>query len=401
MQQSTIQLPFHDAYALRRAYSRMTIEGVYMSPSMRLFLDAFGDLTQDENYSRLNAAVAKNQGIIAQILPIDPTGQQDYLNEAIKFINANDLKNLSIPRYLLTDYPFYDFAMNALVGASGGGKSFVALDFAAKTALATDKGTIAYIAAEGLSGYAARWEAWKKHHGRDTDNLIFYPEPVNFMDDDMTGKFIQQAERENVKMLVVDTVARCMVGADENSTKDMGVFVSQIDRTKKALNCGVLMVHHTGKDGTMRGSSALYAACDSVVFLSRNEDAITIHNEHDKGGKNKYQKEAASRTFRLLPVEVRIKDAISPAAVLVESELIVDESTAGDELSSNKRMILEAVEVYEAGLPAAEIMKSTDIGRSSLYYNLRNLVKSEYLTREGDNYIITSEGKEALKASPK
>src|SRR5690606_37054228 len=107
-------------------------------------------------------------------------------------------KNLTTPAYVLTEYPFYDFAMNALVGSSGAGKSFVALDFAAKMAQRLEErqaGTVAYIAAEGLHGYATRWEAWKEHHRAMTDGLVFYPEPVNFMNDEVVGRFVENASR--------------------------------------------------------------------------------------------------------------------------------------------------------------------------------------------------------------
>jgi hypothetical protein len=391
-----IHLPFHDAYTLRRAFSRMDITDCYMSPALQLFISSYGDLAQDTNYARLSASLATRQDVIQQIMPIDPTIAQDYLEEAVKFINANDLKNLTIPRYLLSDYPFYEYAMNALVGASGGGKSFIALDFAAKVASRIDTGNVGYIAGEGLNGYASRWEAWCKHYGERSDRLIFYPDVVNFMDDEAVTMFIQRAEREHVRLLIVDTVARCMIGGDENSTKDMGIFVSQIDRTRRALNCGVLLVHHTGKDGTMRGSSALYAACDSVVFLTRNEDVVTIHNEHDKGGKNKYQKELASRSFRFMSVQVTIKDQPAESAVLVETALVDD--MPNQPLSTNKKMILKALEAYTDGLPAKEIMKATNLAQSNLYYNLKTLIKDELLNRIDDNYIVTEKGMSALNA---
>jgi hypothetical protein len=395
MTTSAVKLPFHDAYAIRRALSRLTLDGVYVSPGVRLLLDSFGDLTDKAAYTHFSTFIGQQRDIIEQIMPIDP--QAEYDEMATRFINANDLKDLTTPKYMLSDYPFYDYALNMLVGPSGGGKSFVALDFAAETAAKLTSGNVGYIAAEGLHGYASRWEAWKKFNQVETDRLIFYPDPVNFIDDTAVTAFINQARKEMVRLIIVDTVARCMAGADENSTKDMGIFISQIDRARKELDCGVLLVHHTGKDGTTRGSSALYGACDSVAFLSRNEIYIAVHNEHDKGGKNKYQQEAATRTFKLLPVNVTLKGEDVSSAVLVESELVMDAPTHS--LTSNQRLILTALQPYDAGLPAREIKQGTGLAHSTFFHAANALVRSNLISRIDENYIITGDGKDALGAS--
>src|SRR5690349_12670394 len=81
-----IHLPFHDAFALRRAFARMDNTATYMSPALRLLLDYFGDLSGAEAYSRFNAYLSANQHLIQQIMPIDPN--QDYLDETIRFIQA-------------------------------------------------------------------------------------------------------------------------------------------------------------------------------------------------------------------------------------------------------------------------------------------------------------------------
>jgi hypothetical protein len=62
-----------------------------------------------------------------------------------------------------------------------------------------------------------------------------------------------------VRLIVIDTLARAMQGADENSNLDMGTFVAK---------CAV---HHTGKDAARgaRGHNSLLAAVDSEIEVER------------------------------------------------------------------------------------------------------------------------------------
>ena len=70
-------------------------------------------------------------------------------------------------------------------------------------------------------------------------------------------------------LVVLDTLARCMVGADENSAKDCGEVVDALVRLREHTAGGrgvILGVHHTGKDGkTFRGSSVFEAGAAAAL----------------------------------------------------------------------------------------------------------------------------------------
>src|SRR5438034_1345408 len=69
----------------------------------------------------------------------------------------------------------------------------------------------------------------------------------------------------------VDTLARCFVGGEENSAKDMGLFVAGLDRLRAATGAAVLVVHHTGREsGRERGSTALSGAVDTLMVIERH-----------------------------------------------------------------------------------------------------------------------------------
>src|SRR3712207_1817312 len=69
-------------------------------------------------------------------------------------------------------------------------------------------------------------------------------------------------------LIVVDTLARCMRGGDENNARDMGQAVEGLEFLKRTLGAAVLVIHHTtkGRD-TERGSRAVRGTrgCDAVL----------------------------------------------------------------------------------------------------------------------------------------
>lgn len=75
-----------------------------------------------------------------------------------------------------------------------------------------------------------------------------------------------------IRLIILDTLARCFGGSDENAAKDMGAFIQGCDYIKAATQATVLIIHHSGKvqDKGARGSSAFRAALD-VEFNVRRE----------------------------------------------------------------------------------------------------------------------------------
>ncbi|MDK6586615.1 AAA family ATPase, partial [Escherichia coli] len=82
--------------------------------------------------------------------------------------------------------------------------------------------------------------------------------------------------------MVVDTFSRTFVG-NENSTEDAMKFHNAVDVLAQRYSCAVVVVHHSGKDEArgMRGSSAMYAAADTVIICKRG-NGLSIELELDK-----------------------------------------------------------------------------------------------------------------------
>ena len=181
-----------------------------------------------------------------------------------------------------------------MYGAPGTGKSFLAIDIALSVAHGqawqgqdVKTGPVLYIAGEGIGGFAKRWKAWENHHGvKDEPDLYLLPTAVNFREEEDIARLVATIEDigQRFSLVIVDTVARAIAGAEENSSTDMGLFVAACDEIKALTGGALLAVHHAGKDANRgaRGSTALLGAVDTSLMVGKSEDIVTLRTEKMK-----------------------------------------------------------------------------------------------------------------------
>ena len=76
--------------------------------------------------------------------------------------------------------------------------------------------------------------------------------------------------------IVLDTQARVTVGMEENSAKDMGVYVERVRQLREATSACVTSVRHIGRNGShARGSSALDGAQGTELSVKRPAGTAT------------------------------------------------------------------------------------------------------------------------------
>lgn len=166
-------------------------------------------------------------------------------------------------------------------------KTFLTLDIAASLAAGipwhghtTHGGHVVYVSAEGRAGLGKRIKAWRKARGVDRlDRLFVLPEPVRLMDgkdvDELLATLMSLPERP--VLIVLDTLARCMVGGDENSQKDATVFFDACARLQRTTGAVVLLIHHVNRDkGDARGSSVFWGNVDAHLHLQRDGQTLTL-----------------------------------------------------------------------------------------------------------------------------
>jgi hypothetical protein len=166
----------------------------------------------------------------------------------------------------------------AIWGPSGSGKTFVVLDLVACVAGKRDwlggrtkHGDVGYIVAEGHAGFGERLRA-ARTGGLDLDRLHILSEPVNFLEETFDPVEVARRFPDSVRLLVVDTLAATMHG-DENTSRDMGMYVGRLRALADEMKCLAVVVHHIGKDVTKgeRGHSSFRAALDASIAVEHDE----------------------------------------------------------------------------------------------------------------------------------
>ncbi|MDH5314858.1 MAG: AAA family ATPase [Gemmatimonadota bacterium] len=168
-----------------------------------------------------------------------------------------------------------------LIGASGTGKSFLALDWALHVATGRPwdgrqvrQGRTLYVAGEGVSGLCQRIDAWAGEHGESIpDDFLVVDRAIQAGDPEQWGALIALVREIEPVLIVLDTQARMTLGMEENSNSDMSRFVEQVSRLRRSCGACVLVVHHTGRSGgDARGASAIDGAQDMEWTVERLND---------------------------------------------------------------------------------------------------------------------------------
>jgi len=220
-----------------------------------------------------------------------------------------------------------DAELVVMYGASGSGKSFMALDMAGAISRGipwrgkkTRKGRVAYIAAEGAGGFRKRLTAYGQHHGIDLKSLdigVIHAAP------NMMEKADAAAIAKSVKawggadIIIVDTFAQVMPGANENAGEDVGKALTHCKRINETTGAMILLIHHAGKDAAKgaRGWSGLRAAADAELEITRDGEARALKLTKSKDGED-----GMVWGFALETIQIGIDEDIEPitSCVVVE-----------------------------------------------------------------------------------
>lgn len=300
----------------------------------------------------------------------------------------NDVAILSQrpPPFLIEDV-LPERAVAALVGEPGLGKTFIALDVAFSLATGTEwhgyatrRRPVAYIIAEGLGGMALRVAAWRRAKGIISNEEVlgvhFWRDAVQLASEVALREFAMALSQlpHPPGLIVVDTLARCFVGKDENHARDMGEFVRGCD-TLRATGAAVLVVHHTGHlKERERGSTALRGAVDTLMIAQRVNGGMVLRCE----------KQREAEAFDPIGLKLRSVplDAGEASAVVEDAELVV---TAGF-----SRKWQEAVKVLDRepvnGMTFGEWMAAVNMPKSTFNRMIRAAIAADLIEHNGNTY---------------
>lgn len=204
-----------------------------------------------------------------------------------------------------------------IIGASGSYKSFITLDmlFCISAGLdyhghKTKRGTVVYVAGEGINGAKIRLRGLELHYNIEDYDLYILPMPSNLMDENEMKTLSAEIKEKSsdVSMVIFDTLHRNSAGADENSANDWAAILSNIDKHLKPVSHVVGWVHHTGIGETAsargRGTSSRYASVETQILIEKKEIKRAIMTNT----KQKDAEEFERVIFEFEDIETGLKD---------------------------------------------------------------------------------------------
>jgi len=304
-----------------------------------------------------------------------------------------------------------------IFGASGGSKTFFGVDLVMHIATGTwwngcetSGGPGIYVMAEGGKAAGKRVAAWERHHGITYnpdrfDAIAWLTRPVNLFEPAWAGAFVEYCIPRQSAIIVIDTVARNSVGAEENSARDMGILIENADRVRRETHACVTLIHHTGKDAGAgaRGSSALRAAVDTEIEVKGTDGRVTITVTKAKDS-------APPQPWRFVrtTIDLGTDDRGKPVSSCV---LVPDRGQAGDDLTRVTAQVLDVLIRIATpdGVSTAtwrEVATTADrpdsVGRSSFYEAVSKLVAGRLVQNIGGEkrplYIPITPGQESAQA---
>lgn len=223
------------------------------------------------------------------------------------------------PRWIV-DGVIPERATVIVYGASGVGKSFLCQSIAASLAGGFDwlgrpveAGTVLYVFAEGGAGAGKRFQAladaW--NHGKAIDGLRVLPVAPNLTLDSDVAELVALNTAHDFAAIVYDTLNRVAGDAEENSATAMGGVLNAIEKIRRTgSRTSSVIVTHSGKNGDLRGSTALWAAADTVLELTGEPGFLRL-----EARKQKDAAEGLVGHYRLKPVEAHgtlILEGVAP-----------------------------------------------------------------------------------------
>jgi len=174
-------------------------------------------------------------------------------------------------------------------GPSGGGKTFVVLDWCLRMASGTEdwaghkvrQGNVVYLAGEGHHGLRGRVAAWKHHHKAGKLAMWLSKDGCDLNTPTGYLKVVEQVRmlKDRPSVIVVDTLHRFLAG-DENSAQDAKTMLDACNALMMDFNCSVILVHHTGvaeeAQHRARGSSAWRGALDIEISIVPGKDNVPM-----------------------------------------------------------------------------------------------------------------------------
>lgn len=302
--------------------------------------------------------------------------------QPLRLIPADQLGDLP-PTERLGVTKFVAGGLNVVFGPSGCYKSFYALDASLRIAQLRP---IVYVVGEGLGGIHRRVSAWCEHNHCGPGQSYFIDHEINLLNTNSVKALGSVAASVQPVMFVFDTLARCLIGGDENSAKDMGIAIHSASLLQHELHSAITWIHHTNRaERGERGSGALRGASDAMIEMYPNGDgSVRI-----SCSKSKDDQPWIDEQYSFMPV--------AQSGVLIPTVGYASLQYSDQEIRILDFLKLETFQT--AGAKAIQIVNALNIPERTIYRLLSHLKADCQIDQDkkGDPYHLTDDGKETLR----
>lgn len=233
--------------------------------------------------SAFTAVEAENDNYDDGALPPEQQALKEK-RKPFEIIRGDALANSWTPQQWTLQGLIPTRGVGMLIGDANVGKSFLALGLADAITrgedwfgLRTRRGHAIYIPGEGVSGVDGRLLALKIHTEKELTLGVLRGKIDLFESGrETTAKIIKSIEHDMaacptgtaLRVVILDTLAACAPGMDENSAGDINVVLAHAREIERRFSCVVLVLHHMAKNSTKyRGSSALRGNIDFMLQI--------------------------------------------------------------------------------------------------------------------------------------
>jgi len=305
----------------------------------------------------------------------DPAAEFREDFNLFELLSVTAIKNLPDPDWLAFGM-IIDRGLGFLFGPPGCGKSFIAQNLALSIACGLDewwgrkisrKGPVIYISSEGVGDIKFRLRAWENHMQVKADDAPFYliRQTINFMLDTDVNRLLLTVNAlctelgELPVLIVVDTVSRVLPGADENLQKDMTLFIKACDEVRETFGATVIGVHHTSRQGNMRGSTVFDGAGDFLFGIERDEGDMvgTMTAKKIKAAQDGWK-----QSFELVEVAVGDNKA-TKSLVAISCEQQAKEKSVLPPKDVCRRILSDISTAWHSGKPWSSMPQTKAKGR--------------------------------------
>lgn len=219
---------------------------------------------------------------------------------------------------------FREASLSQVFGDPGAKKTWLLIDCGLSVAtgtpwlgLETTQGPVLIVDEEsGERRLERRIEAVALGRHVPLDTPLAYVSLAQFdLREDGDVKMLRELIRETgAVFVIIDALADIMPGADENSVKDVQPVLMSLRKIAEETRAAIVLIHHSNRSGTYRGSSAILGALDLQLKVESKPDSQLVEISSEKTRDVEPFKLAAHVRFEDAPFKVFVSPADAPAA---------------------------------------------------------------------------------------